>query len=65
LGSQSLTNQRKVILKAEFSFQMVPNGSSIAAVGDFENRQPNLALKFHRSTTVEVCLSAPIVAIPC
>lgn len=44
---------------------MATNGLGIAAVGEFENRQPNLAQKFHSSTTVEVCTSAPIAAIPC
>jgi len=47
------------------SFKMPHNGSGIAAVGEFGNRQLNLALKFHSSTTVEVCSSAPIEAIPC
>ncbi len=44
---------------------LVDNGPGTAAVGDFENRQPNVALTFHRSTTAEICSSAPIAAIPC
>lgn len=44
---------------------LAPNSSGIAAVGEFENRQLNLALKFHSSTTVEVCMLATIVSIPC
>ena len=41
------------------------NGLGICEGREFENRQSNLALKIHSSTTVEVCSSAPIVAIPC
>ena len=44
---------------------MTHNGLGIAAVGDFETRQSSLAPKFHGSTTVQVCSSAPIAAIPC
>ena len=53
------------LLSKLFSVAMTANGLAIGAVGEFENRQPNLALKFHSSTNVQLLPSPPIAAIPC
>jgi hypothetical protein len=48
-----------------FVFRLTTNGLGIAAMGEFENRQPNVCTKVDSSTNDQLLPSAPIVAIPC
>jgi hypothetical protein len=53
------------IVLCVFRVAITGNVSGIAAVGEFENRQPNICTKVDSSTTVQLLPSAPIAAIPC
>jgi len=54
-----------LVFFVDSSFKIAHNGSGIAAVGDFENRQPKICTKVDSSTTAQLLPSAPIAAIPC